>query len=301
LPTGRIHLQEARVDLREIVTRALATTQSQTVQKAQSVTSSLPTEPVWIHGDPLRLEQVVVNLLNNASKYSDRGGQIGVELHQEEREAVLRVRDNGLGISPEMLPRIFDLFAQADQSLDRSQGGLGIGLALVKSLVGVHRGSIDVRSAPGRGSEFIVRLPVSAAPDPAPAVPTTVVPEPRRALKVLVVDDNMDAATGMSMLLRAFGHEVRSTYDGASAMKVALEFVPDVVLLDIGLPLINGYEVAKWIRQEPKLKQVVLVAMTGYALESDRQRSQEAGFHHHLVKPADFVHVQSILSAVAAT
>jgi CheY-like chemotaxis protein len=242
-----------------------------------------------------------VNLLNNASKYSDRGGQVCVELQQEESEAVLRVRDNGIGISPEMLPRIFDLFAQADQSLDRSQGGLGIGLALVKSLVDMHGGSIAVRSAPGHGSEFIVRLPVSVTPDPAPAVTTTLVPESRRALKVLVVDDNMDAATGLSRLLQAYDYEVCHTYDGASAKKLALEFVPDVVLLDIGLPLINGYDVAKWIRQEQKLKQVVLVALTGYGLESDRKRSLEAGFNHHLVKPVDFANVRSILSAVAAT
>ena len=301
IATGRIHLQVARLDLRGIVTRALGTTQSQTVQKAQAVTSLLPAEPVWIHGDPLRLEQVVVNLLNNASKYSDRGGQIGVELQQEESEAVLRVRDNGMGISPEMLPRIFDLFAQADQSLDRSQGGLGIGLALVKSLVGMHSGSIVVRSAPDQGSEFIVRLPVSVTPDLAPAVPTIAAPEPRRALKVLVVDDNLDTAKGLSRLLQAYDYEVRHTYDGASAKKVALEFVPDAVLLDIGLPLINGYEVAKWIRQEPKLKQVLLVALTGYGLEADKKRAQEAGFDHHLVKPVDVARVLSILSAVAAT
>jgi two-component system, chemotaxis family, CheB/CheR fusion protein len=300
IATGRIHLQVARLDLRQIVTRAPGTTQSQAVQKAQAVTSLLPAEPVWIHGDPLRLEQVVVNLLHNASKYSDRGGQICVELHQEASEAVLCVRDNGMGISPEMLPRIFDLFAQADQSLDRSQGGLGIGLALVKSLVGMHSGSIVVRSAPDQGSEFIVRLPVSVTPDLAPAVPTIAAPEPRRALKVLVVDDNLDTAKGLSRLLQAYDYEVRHTYDGASAKKVALEFVPDVVLLDIGLPLINGYEVAKWIRQEPKLKQVLLVALTGYGLEADKKRAQEAGFDHHLVKPVNVARVLSILSVVAA-
>jgi PAS domain S-box-containing protein len=299
ISTGRIHLQEERLDLRGIVQRAMEATQSQAGQKGQSVAKALPAEPLWVYGDPVRLEQVVVNLLNNASKYTDRGGHIWVGLKQEGDEAVLRVRDTGVGIAPEMLTRIFDLFAQADKSLDRSQGGLGIGLALVQSLATMHRGRVEARSTPGQGSEFIVWLPVLMSPHVPTSVPAADVPAPARALQVLVVDDNEDAAKAMAMLLRAFGHEARLAHDGVSAMQAALEYVPEVVLLDIGLPIVSGYAVAKWIREEPALKDAVLVALTGYGQESDRQLSQEAGFDHHLVKPVDFAKVQSILSEVA--
>ena len=300
ITTGRIHLQENRVDLRAIVDRAIETTQPQASQKDQAVSKSLPAAPVWIYGDPVRLEQVVVNLLNNASKYTDRAGHIWVELKVEGDEAVLRVRDTGVGISPELLPRIFDLFTQADKSLDRSQGGLGIGLALVQSLVTMHHGRVEAKSSPGQGSEFIVTLPLMLSAD-APTVQSTETEKtPGPSLKVLVVDDNVDAAKGLAMLLRAFGHDAHLAHDGAGALQAALEYVPQVVLLDIGLPIVNGYEVAKWIRQEPSLKSVVLVALTGYGQKSDRQLTQQAGFDHHLVKPADFAQIESILSAVAA-
>jgi signal transduction histidine kinase/ActR/RegA family two-component response regulator len=299
ITTGRIHLQEERLDLRGIVDRAIETTQPQAGQKGQSVAKSLPAEPVWIYGDAMRLEQVVVNLLNNASKYTDRGGHIWVGLKQEGEQACLRVRDNGIGIAPELLPHIFDLFTQADKSLDRSQGGLGIGLALVRSLVTMHRGHVEAHSTVGQGSEFVVNLPVHLASAESTAIPVPIVASPHRPLKVLAVDDNVDAANGVAMLLRAFGHEARVAHDGASAMQAALEFVPEVVLLDIGLPVTNGFQLAKWLRQEPALKDVVLVAVTGYGQESDLHRSREAGFDHHLVKPVDFAKIESILSAVA--
>jgi CheY-like chemotaxis protein len=210
---------------------------------------------------------------------------------------VLRVRDTGVGIAPDMLPRIFDLFTQADKSLDRSQGGLGIGLSLVQSLITMHHGRVEVHSSPGQGSEFIVTLPLDLTYPPAAAAVADM-PAPSHALKVLVVDDNQDAAKGLVMLLRTSGHDARLAHDGASAMQAASEYVPDVVLLDIGLPVVNGYEVAKWLRQEPALKNLVLVALTGYGQESDRQRTQDAGFDQHLTKPADFAKVQAILSAV---
>jgi two-component system CheB/CheR fusion protein len=299
ITTGRIHLQEGRVDFRGIVDRAIETTQPQAGQKGQSVAKSLPMEPLWVYGDAMRLEQVVVNLLNNASKYTDQGGHIWVGLKQEGDQAVLRVRDNGMGIAAEQLPHIFDLFTQADKSLDRSQGGLGIGLALVRSLVNMHRGQVEAHSTVGQGSEFVVNLPVHVASPESTAIPVPIVQSPHRPLKVLAVDDNVDAAKGMAMLLRAFGHEARVAHDGASAMQAAMEFVPEAVLLDIGLPVTNGYQVAKWIRQEPALKDVVLIAVTGYGQESDLQRSREAGFDHHLVKPVDFAKIESILSAVA--
>jgi CheY-like chemotaxis protein len=212
---------------------------------------------------------------------------------------VLRVRDNGIGIAPEVLPRIFDLFTQADKSLDRSQGGLGIGLALVQSLVTMHRGTVEAISTVGQGSEFIVRLPVVVSvPSPA-TIPAVRAVLPTRSLRVLVVDDNHDAAKSIAILLRTLGHDARVAHDGASAIQAALEFVPQVMLLDIGLPIIDGFQVAKRIRQEASLENIVVVALTGYGQESDRQRTREAGFNHHLVKPADFANVQSILSAVA--
>jgi len=297
--TGRIHLQEQRIDFGGVVASAVESSRPQCGQKAQSIATALPTGPIWIYGDPMRLEQVVVNLLNNASKYTDRAGHIWVGLEQRGKEAVLRVRDNGIGIAPELLPRIFDLFTQADKSLDRSQGGLGIGLSLVQSLVTMHGGRVEALSTVGQGSEFIVRLPVMSSPgDPTPA-PAADVERATHSLKVLVVDDNVDAAKGIARLLQAYGHETRVAHEGAAAMQAALEFVPDVVLLDIGLPVINGFQVAKWIRQELTLQNVVLVALTGYGQESDRQRTQDAGFDHHLVKPADFKAVQRILAEVA--
>ncbi len=300
ITTGRVHLQESRIDLRGVVESAIETSRPQCGQKSQSIAKSLPSEPIWIHGDPMRLEQVVVNLLNNACKYTERNGHIWVGLEQLGDQAVLRVRDNGIGIAPEVLPRIFDLFTQADKSLDRSQGGLGIGLALVQSLVTMHRGTVEAVSTVGQGSEFIIKLPVDssvASPVTIPAEPLNL---PTRSLHVLVVDDNQDAAKSIAMLLRMLGHDTRVAHDGTSAMQAALEFVPQVMLLDIGLPVIDGYEVAKRIRQETSLENVVLVALTGYGQESDRRRTREAGFNHHLVKPADFANVQSILSAVAA-
>ena len=298
--TGRVHLLESRIDLRGVVESAIEMSRPQCGQKSQSIAKALPKEPIWIHGDPMRLEQVVVNLLNNACKYTDRKGHIWVGLEQKGDQAVLRVRDNGVGIAPEVLPRIFDLFTQADKSLDRSQGGLGIGLALVQSLVTMHRGTVAALSTVGQGTEFIVKLPVDSSVALPAMAPTEVVDLPTRSLRVLVVDDNHDAANSIAMLLRLRGHNAQVAHDGASAIQAALEFVPQVMLLDLGLPVIDGYEVAKQIRQEASLENVVLVALTGYGQESDRQRTREARFNHHLVKPADFANVQSILSAVAA-
>lgn len=298
ISTGRIRLNAEHVDLRSIIQRALETTQPQVSRKGQSLAQSLPDDPLWVMGDPMRLEQVVVNLLNNAVKYTDRGGDILVALHREGNDAILRVRDTGVGIAPDMLPRIFDLFTQADRSLDRAQGGLGIGLSLVQSLVSLHGGRVAARSTLGKGSEFIVTLPILPPQDSQTAVTLTEAP-PAHALKVLVVDDNIDAAQSVAMLLQALGHDARLAHDGVQAMKAALEYRPDVVLLDIGLPLVDGFAVAKRLRQEPALGDVVLVALTGYGQESDRQQSREAGFDHHLVKPVDFAKIESILLAAA--
>jgi PAS domain S-box-containing protein len=300
ITTGRIHLQEELIDLRVIVRRAIETTRPEAGQKSHTVAESLPPEPAWIMGDPMRLEQVVVNLLNNACKFTDRGGHIWVGLEQVDQEALLRVRDNGIGIGPDVLPHVFDLFSQADRSLDRSQGGLGVGLALVRSLVTMHGGHVEAHSTVGRGSEFIVRLPIGKPSGPSATTASPLLKPTLQGLKVLVVDDNVDAAKSVAMLLRTSGYDARTAPDGPSAFQLALEYRPRVVLLDIGLPGVDGYEVAKWIRQEPSLKDVVLVALTGYGQETDRQRSREAGFDHHLIKPADFAKIQQILLTLSA-
>ncbi len=259
---------------------------------------NLPPQPIWLQADAARIEQVIVNLLTNAAKYTEDAGRIVLTAQQEGDEAVLRVRDSGVGIAPELLPRIFDLFTQAERTLDRSQGGLGIGLSLVQRLVEMHGGRVEVYSSLGSGSEFVVRLPVVASSVPPPA-PTTEPAQPAKALlRVLVVDDNVDSAVTVGMLLKATGHEVRVAHDGPAALEVASEYKPAVVLLDIGLPGMDGYEIAQRLRQQPQLGNVTLVAMTGYGQESDRQRSREAGFNHHLVKPIDFDMVRKILATV---
>jgi PAS domain S-box-containing protein len=300
ITTGRIQLHQERIALSVVVENALATVRSLIDQRKHELTVSLPTQAVWVHADAGRLEQVVVNLLTNAAKYTDPGGHVWLTLQQEGEEAVLCVRDTGVGIAPEILPRIFDLFTQAERSLDRSQGGLGIGLALVQRLVEMHGGTVAASSVLGHGSEFVVRLPVVSAPEPQPSLPPTEKAKPTGpSLRVLVVDDNVDTVTTLSMLVQESGHEVRTAYDGASVLEAALDYRPNVVLLDIGLPGLNGFEVAKRLRQQPTLKNIVLVAMTGYGQESDRQRSQEAGFDHHLVKPGDFGKLLQILATLA--
>lgn len=296
ISTGRVRLQSQSLDLRETIERACETTRPQMEQKAQSLSKSLPAAPLWVRGDPVRLEQVAVNLLNNASKYTDQGGEIGITLQREGDEAMLYVRDNGVGIAPDMLPRIFDLFTQADQSLDRAQGGLGIGLALVHSLVTMHRGQVEARSILGQGSEFVVRLPVLLCANEAATAHDESGPAPAPGLKVLVVDDNIDAAQSIAMLLQMVGHTVRLAHDGEAALKVAREFAPDAVLLDIGLPVADGFQVAKWMREDPALSNVLLVALTGYGHDADKHRTEQAGFNYHLVKPVDLTKIESILT-----
>ncbi len=300
ISTGRIHLQREHVDMRAIVERGVETVRPLIELRRHALEMHLPPAPIWIDGDATRLEQVVVNLLNNAAKYSDEGGCIGLSLQQETTEAVLRVRDSGVGIAPDLVPRIFDLFTQAERSLARSQGGLGIGLVLVQRLVELHGGQVEVSSALGKGSEFVVRLPAApAVPRNMPWAPTDKGAPTGPSLRVLVVDDNVDAAESLALLVKASGQDVRTSHDGWAAMAAALDYRPNVMLLDIGLPGLDGYEVAKQMRLQPVLEDVVLVAMTGYGTESDRKRAQEAGFDHHLVKPVKFEKVQHILASVS--
>ena len=247
---------------------------------------------------------MLVNLLTNAAKYTEEGGHVWLTVEEVSAlpltgsNVVIRVRDTGSGIAAELLPHIFDIFTQAERSLDRSQGGLGIGLALVQRLTELQGGNVEVSSVIGQGSEFVVRLPSLPPETLPPLVADNSLPN-SRSLKVLVVDDNVDSAETLGMLLRASGHDVRTAHDGPSALNAAIETVPDVIFLDIGLPLMNGYEVAKRIRQQPDLENVMLIALTGYGQDTDRLASLSAGFEQHLVKPARLEQMLNILAIAA--
>jgi PAS domain S-box-containing protein len=299
--TGRIQLCQEQVAVSSIVERAVETARPLIEQRRHELTVSLPPDPIWLYADASRLEQVVTNLLTNAAKYTNEGGHIWLSAQQEGDKAVLRVRDTGLGIAPAFLPHIFDLFTQAERSSDRSQGGLGIGLTLAKRLVEIHGGMIGVSSTLGQGSEFVVSL--VASPSGAMSIktqppPTEIAKPTGPALRVLVVDDNLDAANVLKMLVEEAGHLVRMAYTGPTALAAAHDYRPDVMLLDIGLPELDGFDVAKRIRQEPLLHDILLVAVTGYRQATDRQRVLEAGFDHYLVKPADFEKVRQLLAEV---
>ena len=299
ITTGRVQLRREKVLVNRIVEGAVETARPVILEKAHQLAVSLPPEPIWLDADVSRMEQVLVNLLTNAAKYTGEGGRIWMTVKQEGEECVMRVRDNGVGIPRDLIPHVFDLFTQSERSLDRSQGGLGIGLALVQRLTNLHGGTVEVYSEVGQGSEFCIRLPMLKHELAVASSTNVAVEQPiSRRLRVLVVDDNVDTVLSFSLLLRAIGHDVRTAHDGMMAVQTAIEYKPDVVLLDIGLPILNGYEVAKRIRVESTLKNVVLIALTGYGQEADRQRALQAGFNHHLVKPARLEQLQQILSAV---
>jgi CheY-like chemotaxis protein len=243
--------------------------------------------PVELHADAARLAQVVGNLLNNACKFTDKGGRIELAVERDGAQAVIRVRDNGIGIAPEQLPRVFGMFTQVDTSLERSRDGLGIGLTLVKSLVEMHGGTVEAKSEGlGRGSEFVVRLPVLSDPlePPKAAGPSRGEARPGRR-RVLIVDDNQDGAESLALMLRFGGHETEVAHDGLEAVAAAERVRPDAAFLDIGLPGLNGYEVSRRIRDQPWGKDLLLVAVTGWGQEEDRERSKAAGFDAHVVKP----------------
>jgi CheY-like chemotaxis protein len=235
--------------------------------------------------------QVIGNLVNNAVKYTDEGGRIWLDVRLEGSEAVISVRDTGVGISAEMLPRVFDLFTQVDRTLDRSQGGLGVGLTLVRSLVELHGGTVHASSpGPGRGSEFVVRLPALPAVgriEPGQPLAPGSAQSSSSTHRILIVDDNIDAADSLAELLELSGHQVRTAYGGAAALEMAERHRPRLIVLDIGLPGMDGYEVARRLRHHPAFSGVTLVALTGYGQESDRRKTRDAGFDHHFVKPVD--------------
>jgi signal transduction histidine kinase len=298
---GNIELRKGRVDLATAVLQAVEAARPFCELMEHELTVTLPPQPVYLDADPTRLAQVIGNLLNNACKFTDKGGRIALVVARDGDTAAVRVSDSGVGLAADQLPRIFDMFTQIDTSLERSRGGLGIGLTLVKSLVEMHGGTVLASSAGlNQGSEFVVRLPVLAdvadqrLPEPVPR-------EPAQRRRILVVDDNRDAATSLSDLLELTGHDMRVAHDGLEAVSTAEKFRPDVVLLDIGLPKLNGYEVARKIRQEGWGERVTLVALTGWGQDEDRRKSSEAGFNAHMVKPVDPVVLMDLLDGLRSS
>ena len=304
---GKIELRRERVEVTSIVLHAVEASRPTYTNMNHEMTVTLPPQPIFLNADPTRLAQVVGNLLNNACKFTDKGGRISVTLEAKgtghEAEVVIRVRDSGIGIAADQRSRIFEMFTQIETSVERSRSGLGIGLSLVKNLVEQHGGAVEVHSAGmGQGSEFVVRLPILVetmkmpSAEPAPSETTTTT-----ARRILVVDDNRDSAQSLAMLLELTGNETYVAHDGDAGVKAATTFRPDVVLLDIGLPKLNGYQAARKIREQPSGKRVVLVALTGWGQEEDQEKSREAGFDAHLVKPVDFAVLSKLLAEVGAS
>jgi CheY-like chemotaxis protein len=295
---GKVELRRERVELASVVNHAVEAARTLIQCLEHELTVTLSKQPIYLNADATRLTQVLGNLLNNACKFTDKGGQILLTVERESEQAVIRVRDTGTGIAAEQLPRIFDMFMQVDTSLERSVSGLGIGLTLVKNLVEMHDGAVEVHSAGiGQGSEFIVRLPIMLE-SPTPSQLEPIVGEPKSATgrRILVVDDNRDSATSLALLLKLMGNQTETAYDGLQAVEAAEKFRPEIILLDIGLPKLNGYEAARKIRDQPWSKDVVLVALTGWGQDEDRQRSKEAGFSVHLVKPVELSALKNLLA-----
>lgn len=301
ITTGKITLQKEVVDLAAIISRAIEGARPLLDARRHQLEVSLPKASLMLEADPLRLAQVLWNLLNNAAKYTPEGGRIQLTAVRDQGDAVVRVRDTGMGIPAEMLPKVFDLFTQMERTLARAEGGLGIGLTLVRRLTEMHKGKVEAHSAgPGHGSEFIVRLPLLPEADVAgnslDSSEGAKRAAPSSEMRILVVDDNRDSAESLSMLLRLFGNDVRSAYDGKLALEAANAYNPDVVLLDIGLPGLDGYQVCRSLRKQTAARQPLIIAMTGYGQEEDQRRSTEAGFNAHLIKPVDLETLQDLLS-----
>ena len=285
----RLELRRERVTLDVVVRDAIDASRPMIDRAGHTLTVSLPPEPVYLHGDPTRLTQVFANLLNNACKYTAPHGDIALTARSDKEHVEVTVRDNGIGIDPAFLPRVFEMFSQADSSVERRSGGLGIGLTLVKRLVEMHGGSVVAHSdGPGSGSAFVVRLPVETAASAASDQPKPVVHRDTHATttrRILIVDDNRDSTEMLGAMFSLAGHYTEMAHDGDEALAKSEEHRPDLILLDIGLPGMSGYDVCRAIRQRPWGRGVVIVALTGWGQEEDRRRSKEAGFDAHLVKP----------------
>ncbi len=302
---GKLELRKERVELATIVQNAVEASRPLIDQQGHRLSITLPPTPIYLEADATRLAQVLQNLLNNAAKYSDKGGHIWLSAEQQTEELVIRVKDSGIGIPASHLPRIFEMFSQVDSALEKAQGGLGIGLSLVKGLVEMHGGTIAARSdGPGQGSEFIVRLPPLIERKAASSQPdqTDEAAQSNGAqYRILVVDDNEDSTGWLATMLEMMGNEVRTAHDGEAGIAVAAEFRPNLILMDIGMPKMNGYEAAHRIRQEPWGKQPIIVALTGWGAADDRRRTQDAGFNRHLVKPVDPAEIEKLLAELATT
>jgi len=287
---GKIVLQTAPLELTALLKQCIEMQRPALTNRRQTLTLAVPPHPVWVQGDSARLQQVVNNLLGNANKYTPEGGSVHVGVQVEQDQTVISVRDDGIGIEADLLPRVFDLFEQGKRALDRSPGGLGVGLTLVQRLVKLHQGRVEAASAgPGKGADFRVYLPCLRAPVEQPASAATDFEQGSARLlrRVLIVEDNSDVADTTAAMLTLVGHTVRCASDGAQGLVLAQEFAPEVVLLDVGLPQIDGYQVAQRLRRLPQTRHALLIGLTGYGLPADRQRGREAGFDHHLLKPAD--------------
>lgn len=294
---GHIELKKEAVEVSDFIHLAVETCQPLIEARRQKFSLALPSEPLWVDGDRARLAQVLSNLINNAAKYTEEGGSLGLAVESSGNEVCIRVYDSGCGIDQADLPCLFDLFYQVDRNLDRAQGGLGIGLSVVHRLVAEHGGHIQAFSAGrGRGSEFVIRLPMRLNPESESAgnaVPAAVY---QRKQRILVVDDNRDAADSLSLLLNQEGYAVKTAYDGETALKMAHVDLPEVVLLDIGLPAVDGYTVAKTLRSNKETEGVRLIAITGYGQFHDKEESFANGFDEHLVKPVDFLLLLKLLN-----
>lgn len=293
---GKIELRREPLELASVIQQAVETIRPLCKSMGHELTVTLPHQPMLLNADPIRLTQVVSNLLNNACKFTMKGGRILLTVEQEGTKVVIRLQDTGIGIAAEQLAPIFDVFTQVDTSLDRSRGGLGLGLTLVNNLVEMHDGTVEARSAGiGHGSEFVVRLPLLSG-SALPRDPSTVEPVVTNRRSILVVDDNRDAAESLAMLLKIYGHEVHIAHDGLEAVEAASRLRLDVILLDIGLPGVDGYEAARRIRAQQREMSLMLVALTGWGQEEDRRRSEQAGFDAHMVKPVDFAALTKLLA-----
>jgi CheY-like chemotaxis protein len=296
---GKVELKRARVDLRQVIERALDGVRSSVRDAGLDLTVAFPDAPIPLDADPIRLAQVFANLLHNAVKYTPRGGRIWMSAERLEEEALVVVRDTGVGIPPEMQQRVFDMFAQLDASVEKDHSGLGIGLTLVRSLVDMHGGRVEVRSeGAGHGSEFRVWLPVAAGP-PALETPPEKGEEATggaEARRVLIVDDNRAAAETLRLVLTMAGHEVRVAYDGEEGLAAAAGFRPEVVLMDLGMPRMDGYEAAQRLREQPGGREILLIALSGWGQLHDKARTSKAGFDHHLVKPAEPALLRALLA-----
>jgi signal transduction histidine kinase/ActR/RegA family two-component response regulator len=301
---GKVELRKEQVELAKVVQQAVETSRPLIEAMGHDLTLDMPPMPIVVNGDLTRLAQAFANLLNNAAKYTERGGRITLRVEQQGSDAVVSVRDTGVGIPAHMLPKVFEMFTQVHHSLERSQGGLGIGLSLVKGMVEMHGGGIEARSAGhGKGSEFVVHLPVVVSlagqqrGEDADQTPTA--PKARR--RILVADDNRDSADSLALLLKIMGNDTHTAHDGLEVLEVAASFRPDVILLDIGMPKLNGYETARRIRQQAWGSNVLLVAQTGWGQEDDKRLSKEAGFDVHMVKPVDPTALEKLLTELQAS